>query len=600
MIRAYDAYGRELFIKRETWRTEVLPDALKQSWDNPDQLCATISMALQDRFAADLVEAAVQLRRIDPNRERAAVLLGVVYLESKRLAEAEDVFTTFGKEAGESPYILTNLAKVQSARGNNTLAQATLWRALELDPNQDNAFNWHLALQRDSGGEPAAREALRKLAALPRSWRARLWLAREAITARELDQALSHYREALELAERPVPTDLLVQMSGDLGNAAHLPELLELTVPHFEIAVHGLQVGNNLLKANLDLGRLDAARALLNRLHAQKRPDWRSALALWESELAKLHVATTTTGPVESLTVSLMTGDGPVWLPDKSPAEELFPMPEGEPLRVAFLGGSIEGTGREEAVHQLSDAPGRMSRVLPLFLSEQVRFGGRSHVRTLVVRLNGEAPAFVVRPSRWDPEEAARHARAGDKPADYVVVTHLLANAEPWIVEASLVRTIDAKVLGELRAEVSLETPAPALPKLAAETLALLEREAGLTRSEPPEFYRVPEAAQFAGYLMRLEQLLAVRCASAGAKTGSAAFLSGEREILDGNLGLCLAEKTSTVARLLLVETLRYMKRISPEPVAEFRDRATLLQREHPLPAPAAGVVERLFAEVYP
>ena len=53
-----------------------------------------------------------------------------------------------------------------------------------------------------------------------------------------------------------------MQISGDLGNAAHLPELLQLVEPHFVAEVHGLPVGNNLIKAHLDLGQLDAARGL--------------------------------------------------------------------------------------------------------------------------------------------------------------------------------------------------------------------------------------------------------------------------------------------------------------------------------------------------
>src|ERR1700691_795861 len=46
----------------------------------------------------------------------------------------------------------------------------------------------------------------------------------------------------------------------DLGMHGLLPELLELTEPYFIPEVHGLQVGNNLIKANMELGHLHRAR----------------------------------------------------------------------------------------------------------------------------------------------------------------------------------------------------------------------------------------------------------------------------------------------------------------------------------------------------
>ena len=48
----------------------------------------------------------------------------------------------------------------------------------------------------------------------------------------------------------------------------------------------------------------------------------------------------------------------------------------------------------------------------------------------------------------------------------------------------------------------------------------------------------MPDVVYLANYLLRLEQLLAVRCA--GMDGVSPAFLNGEREIIDGNLQLCL------------------------------------------------------------
>jgi len=137
MIQVYDAYGREMYIAKETYRKTILPDVLKQEWQNPDRLYTTIIQSLKDGFTADVVDAAKQLQLIDANVERGAVTLGVVYLQNKRLDDAEGVLNGFVRQHGENGIILTNLAKVYSFRGDTARADTTLWHALEVDPNQE-------------------------------------------------------------------------------------------------------------------------------------------------------------------------------------------------------------------------------------------------------------------------------------------------------------------------------------------------------------------------------------------------------------------------------------------------------------------------------
>ena len=600
MVRVFDGYGRELFITKQQWRDNVLLGHLRKVRDRPDELYQSIVQALQDGFIDDLVEPAEHLVEIDPIPERGATILAIIYLKKKRLDDSERVLRRYIERHGETGSILTNLAKVHAERGDDALSLATLWRGLELDPNQDNGLGWYEVLHREKEGPAAGLAALRRVAALPGSWRARLWLARDALGRRQLDEALALHREALALAGRPVPADLLMQLSGDLGNAAHLPELLALTTPYFDLAVHGLAVGNNLLKANLDLGRLDAARALLDQLYAQKRPDWKPHLDHWEGELARARVATASFPPEAKLEIVMLHGDGPVWLPPDSPAAELFPLATGERLRVAFLGSSGEKAAPSSAQieAQLSDAPGRLSRALPLFLAEQAFFRGHAQVRPLVPWARGDTAAFVFCGVPWRADEAAQHARRLDPPADYVVVTHLQVAAEPWRAELRLVRTIDAAVLGTAAVDFSMSQPEPALTRLVAEMLQLLQREAGFEPAAPPPQYRLPAGPGFGAYLLRLEQLLAVRCHSADA--ASAHELHGEREILDGDIHLCLDHPDSLVPRLVLVQTLQRLHQIRPSVTAEYREKIELLQKNHPLPAPAHGVLQRLLAEVYP
>jgi hypothetical protein len=94
-----------------------------------------------------------------------------------------------------------------------------------------------------------------------------------------------------------------MQMSGDLGNGGHLDALLALTEPIFSAGQHGLQVGNNLIKANVDLGRLDKARDIVDALCALKRPDWNETLGYWDTQIALARLQ----DPPQSLTLPEMT-----------------------------------------------------------------------------------------------------------------------------------------------------------------------------------------------------------------------------------------------------------------------------------------------------
>ena len=50
-------------------------------------------------------------------------------------------------------------------------------------------------------------------------------------------------------------------------------------------------------------------------------------------------------------------------------------------------------------------------------------------------------------------------------------------------------------------------------------------------------------------------------------------FLSGEREIVDGNLQLCLQHPENVGFRVLFAQTLLTVKRFRPELQAEYRDQ---------------------------
>lgn len=156
LVRAFDAYGREIFITKEEWRTNVLPGSIESNWNNADALYNVIVGALTDGFRAEVIEAVSHLYEIDPHPDRGACIWGIVLMEETRLDEAENVFRKFLNERGANGTILTNLAKVYSKRNDNAKAEEILWQALEHDPNQDNGLMWYYAIHCERSGDAGA------------------------------------------------------------------------------------------------------------------------------------------------------------------------------------------------------------------------------------------------------------------------------------------------------------------------------------------------------------------------------------------------------------------------------------------------------------
>jgi tetratricopeptide (TPR) repeat protein len=594
LIQVYDKYGQEIFISKEEWRKSVLPGAIKDNWSSPDGLYSTILGALNDGFRTDIIGAAEQLYKIDSNDERGACVWGIVLMEEGHLDRAEKVFRDFNAKHGESGVILTNLAKVFSKRDNKAKAEETLWHALEVDPNQDNGFVWYEAVCRERGGESAGIEAMQRVAAVPNSWRAQLWLAREALKTKDIQKALVFYEESLTRVGTSIPGDLLMQIGGDLGNAGYLKEIIQLVEPRFNVDMHGLIVGNNLIKAHIELGETDAARRILDQLYAKKRPDWKATLNYWDTELAKIHVASTPVVQKDQFKVGMLNLEGPIWLKPTSPAMKFFFEKPANSIRVCFLGSTAEMES-QDAVLQLADGPGRLSRSIPLFLAEQVEMGTRATTQTLAPWATEPSGAFIVSGGRWSDEKAVEYAQNGEVKCAYVVITHLITNKQSWTVDMRLVRTSDGTCLRDFSESFDSDRLSDTPLRLAQNLLDWLKHDTEIKSQTVPAAYALPATQHLAYYLLRLEQLLAVRCSCMdGVPAG---FLSGERAIIEGNIQQCEQTPYSVSVRLLLAQTLLVMKHVRPDIMPEFREQVKLLQDEHPLIDVAQNVVQTIIDE---
>jgi tetratricopeptide (TPR) repeat protein len=599
MIRVFDKFGKEMFIAKQDWRDKVLPGNLQQNWNNPDELYSIIVSSLNDGFRTDIIKASEHLYKIDSNFVRGACIWGIVLMEEGRLDEAEKVFSDYVTKHGLDGVILTNLAKVYSRKKDDKKAEETLLQGLQIDPNQDNGLGWYEVMQREKGGEAAGLDALRKIAELPASWRAQLWLARAKLAAGNLDEAVALYEQSLSRVGENVPSDLLMQMSGDLGNKGHLKEILQLCTPRFSPELHGIQVGNNLIKANIELGNLASASEILNQLYKLKRPDWNETLRFWEIQIAesktKVPGKNTMAAPLE---ISFLEMKGPVWLKPASQAAAIFPNPEATNFSISFLGCTAEVESTSNKIQlQMPNAAGRMSRALPLFLAEQLHFTMGAHVQTLVPWISSADGGFVLSGVPWKDEIAVEYTKQGSSPSKYLVTVHLKTKTQPWIAETRLLNVVSGKLINAHQISFTPENPEKAILELAEHlrTSLMAIKEKGLPTISP--YYQVPRENYFGDYLLRLEQLLAVRCASLHKKSSD--FLSGEREIVNGNILLSLASSKSVSTRVLLAQTLHYMKLARPDIIPEFKEKIILLQKNNLLPEPAQETIQKMLDETF-
>ena len=594
-VRVYDQYGQEVFLTRQQWREEILPASLQANWESPEELYTVLVNAMNDGLFVDIEPAAARLYAIDTNPVRGACVYAIVLLQLGRIDEAERVLNDYLNRFGEDGAVLTNLAKVYAGRNQPERADATLWRAIELDPNIENGLGWYLATEFERGGEDARLQAMERVRALPNSWRVRLWLAKAAMASGDLPRALTLYQEGLASFTGPVPTDFLYPMSGDLGLGGHLRELIEITGPLFMPEIHGLMVGNNLIKAHVDLGEFEPAGAIVNQLFAQRRPDWRETLCFWENTIARLRQANTPRDPQLPLEIGMLEMIGPVWKRVGGPLTEVFgDKPEAAPV-VTLLGGTAEFTPPEGPQGmQMADALGRLSRALPLFLAEQLEFHTAARVRTLLPRVTQGGSGFVLRGGEWSDAEAMESAFEAELTPDFVVKVHLLAMTPEWTLQATVLRAADSTSLGQVQATCPAGQPEVAVMTLAGELIRLLA-QSGLTAETPSPFYRLPEGPALANYMIRLEQLLAVRSAITAGDEPPA--IAGERDILEGTLFLALQQSQSPAVRALLAGMVVAMRRIRPEIVEEFTDRLTMLQRDRPLGEPMDEIVTDMVTD---
>jgi tetratricopeptide (TPR) repeat protein len=565
-VTAYDAFGRQVEIPRKEWETKVLPDSLAQAGDDPDKLYGTMVMALEDGFVEPLVEPTARLLEIDPDRLRSHTLRGIVLLKTGDLEGAEKILTAHVNQFGPSGTILTNLAKVYLAQGRKADSEGTLWRAIELDPNQDNGLLWWCALERDkSGSEAGFWEAMRKAAAIPGSWRPQLWLAREAVEHNDLAQARAYYEHVLaRAADEP---EVLMMISGDLGNHGHVAQMIELVLPIYDPARHDPWTGLNLLQACLETNELAEGERLVHRMFEVNRPDLRDRLYHYSAEFDKLRAALPRAiASNEPIDVEVVGFERPIWYYGLDNPTWLLSAEVDRGDQIVLLPlANITQNNLSAPTSQREDELGRLSRSLPLYLLESLYFWTPLAPKLVLPVVRGRGP--VVTGSAWSADQVLSFADG----AKFAVSGTLDQVGDRLKIELSVWNVIVGEVTDRFEYATSLDRVGEAILRLEKDVAgAVVATE---TTSGPCErYYCRPDAAQLSSYATGLAQTLMLSLAANGVISTDA--LWGQRNMLEYCLNVALRSPDSQPAKILFLGALVKSHAIGLDVFSEFQRQA--------------------------
>jgi hypothetical protein len=565
MITAYDANGRQLQIPLSAWRESVLKPGLLKAWDNADALASQIGSALNDDCAADVMDASRRLLEIDSDPERAHILRGATLLRNGRTAEAAKVFQAGVAKVGETGALLTNIARTQWEDGERTLAEATLWRALQRDPNRENGLSWWLSLQRERG-DGAYRDALLRAEGLEGAWRPWLWDARLRLQQKDIQGAMACYDTVL--ARENLHGDALLMMSGDLGQNGLVEMIPEMVAPRYRPAEHGVQAGLNLLQAYLDLERPRDGEALLDQLYRLNLAPYRATLdryaAGYQEQLRKLSPPK----PVDmaNLEIHQLVLDLPIWCFTLRNPVWLLPEKPAEAPAIAFMALTRVSSDEEgqEAQAQREDAAGRLTRTIPLYLSEATHNWTALRAESMMPVVKGGGPAVFGGhpdvPAIW--KTAPEHI-------GYLMVGQVAGDESAWSIDLELwARDAAAPVFTERLACADAGVPAE-LQRVEAALLAHLQPAPVAPWGA---FYARPTPEALPHYLGVLAQCLILTLTANDLIDKDT--LWGERGMLDAPLQLKLATPELGQLDVAFVSGLAKAALYGSTVLAEYRDRA--------------------------
>jgi tetratricopeptide (TPR) repeat protein len=564
MIEFYDAYGRKMLISKMDWINKVLPDQLQKHWDEPSELYNDILLSLNDGLAEYVVDAAQHLKEIDNIPERGYVILSIVYMKINRNSDAQIVLEEYIKLYGKTGTVLTNLAKAYDAQGYHQECLNTLWEGLQLDPNQENGLAWWLAIEKEEGGIDAYVQALHKVSAIPGSFLPQLYIARNYIENKEFDMALKLYRQMI--TEHGNVDNVLFMISGDMGQANLINEMLELVAPLYKVNRNDERIGFNLLQGYLMCQNKQEGHRLLSQFMQLNRPDLKEYLLHMSGEFDKIgdQVEEDIKGTPQVEMCSLIK---PIWhygLGDMKYLKSLNK--ENSDVKIGILVyTNSEGKHEVKAHSERETTMGRLTRSLPLFMSELIHYNTKHQAITFVPIIRGVGP--VLSGSEWSNDALMRLAKT--EGLSWIVTGNLSMSSDEFCITTKMINTLEQTTMC-LEATMDITKMGALLMEHVSKVFEHITQIK--LDSTQPDIYQSPAPENLMEYLnclgQSLIQTLVVNEITPYEK------MYGERNIMNDYIMCCLDMPFLPQVPAIMASGLAKSKEYGSTVYAEFKQQA--------------------------
>lgn len=586
-ITVFDAQGQPREIARAEFMEQALPRLLQAAWNDAGLLSQQITFALGEGLHAGVVDAAKRLDELEGGSERSKVLLAAVQFQNGAQDEAERSLRESLAKHGESAIAVVNLARVRQGRGDAAEAETLLERALELDPNQENALGWRCQLLQERGGDAAVLEFLKGWRDPAGRWRARLWLASHWMRTGQLDDGLEEMR--LCIADSSRDAAAFLSASAELGKANCLEELVAWVGPYFDERRHRPETGFNLMQAMLQLQRRDEALAVYKRMAALNLAPLAPALTQFAKALGVepptvSQVAPTQApaqAPQQQLEIRLFVIQGPVWGQGIG-APWLLPEKTADAPLIAFTSFSDAtlNASKDAPAPQIDEVRNRLSRALPMYLCEAVWLRTEARSDVIVPILPGGA--FVVTGQLW-PTETLLKGRPENQRPKFLIQGALTKDESGVGVEliaydgksGAEVHRIAVKGLKSL-AGVSVRLEKELLDWLASQGVqraaqaSVLARVLNGGKGGSDDITVSPPEANHDQHLLALSSLLTQAIPAIG--LGSRENLQDERALVEACMALARMQPRSSIARAIAACSVLLAIRYGSTSVDKLKD----------------------------
>ncbi|MGL1937213.1 MAG: hypothetical protein OCD01_19455 [Fibrobacterales bacterium] len=591
-LTVYDEYGRELTVTKGEWVNTMLLPNIKESWNDADALYQLIINALDDGFETEILKAAKQLYTIDSIKDRGVCLYAIVLMKNRLLDKAEAILLDHINTYGKSGVVLTNLAKVYADKEDLPKTTEILWNALEADPNQDNGLDWYLAICNEEQGKSGYIAALNRVSIIPGAWRPYLYLAREALENHNKDAALSYYSKVCTI-NNDLDALVLQQISGDLGGAGYISEILTVTLPLYRIDTHGLDVGNNIIKAYMELEQYSEAQSLVTQLFSKDRIDWKESLTFWQTELdnAKQSYGST---PDKTPSIGMLSIDEPIWLHKLPGGSTILPSKKESSISIVTIAASCTMVQpSREVIVQKANREGMFCRSIPLSICDL--FNTTTSAKATFLLPIVENSGFAFFGSRY--KDTYIEQLAHNQSYTYTLLPHLYAQDELWSIEVRLLESTSSTVLNTYTKEFSPEDPEQAIRQFIDEIRADIIQRASLKIESSVVSPTTIAPHLYNHYIHGNENSLSLSMAcniDDGAKT-----LYGERNIFDNLLTHTLEDTKSIIPACMFISALAKNKAYGSDIHSEYEKKCKKLLGEYEFGEDVSALFENAAVSLY-